>query len=196
MLISRPRKSSGIGICDDARDRCHLPDWLASHRAQEAEVNASRTKLAALLAGVTAASLLGGIDPALARDGSAPSAGALHLTAVIGQERDLDAAPAGRSPGDEQVASGTLYDRARRAIGSFGFTCTTVGVATGSGLELCAGFGALPDGQIEVQGESLSTDRTHLWAVTGGTGGYTTARGALRIEDRSDTVDAVTLVLR
>ena len=120
----------------------------------------------------------------------------MHVRAVFRAEAFLDAAPVGTSLGDEQIASGTLYSPAGREAGTFGFTCTTVGVTATHTLEQCAGWGSLPNGQLEFAGMSRDTDTTHTWGVTGGTGAYATARGTLISHDLSDTLDAVTIELR
>jgi hypothetical protein len=131
-------------------------------------------------------------DPATT--GRVPST--MHVRAVFKAEKFLDAEPAGTSLGDEQLASGTLYNPSGREMGTFGFICTTVGVTATHTLEQCAGWGLLADGQLEFAGMSRDTDTTHTWGVTGGTGAYTTARGTLISHDLSDTLDAVTIELR
>jgi hypothetical protein len=120
----------------------------------------------------------------------------LRLRALSGQERQVDMPPAGTSLGDEQVASGRLYRPSGQVAGTFGFICTTVAVSASGSAEQCVGWGAFPDGQIEVAGMSHGQDTIHHWAVTGGTGAYHAARGTLTARDLSDTADELTIRLR
>jgi hypothetical protein len=119
----------------------------------------------------------------------------LRLRALAGQERQIDVRPAGTSLGDEQVASGGLYLPSGRVAGTFGFICTTVAVSPRGSAEQCAGWGALPAGQLEVAGMSHSQDTIHHWAITGGTGAYHAARGTLTARDLSQTADELTIRL-
>jgi hypothetical protein len=132
-----------------------------------------------------------------ARAGAAPAATqVLHLHGRILQQQLVDAPPSGPSLGDEQVASGRLTDTSGEQVGSFGFTCTDVGVTKSRITQQCAGWGRLSQGQVTASGMSRYTDSTHVWAVTGGTGSYAGVRGSVVIVDRSANREDLTLTLR
>ncbi|HEY7143382.1 MAG TPA: hypothetical protein VH637_03975 [Streptosporangiaceae bacterium] len=156
--------------------------------------------LVAAAAPVLALAVVASGGVAAASPGAASQAAARHpvtlrLLAQFTAERDIDTGPAGLSIGDEQVASGRLRLASGTPAGTFGFTCTTVAVYAHGTAELCAGWAALPAGQLEVTGKSRAQDTVHHWAVTGGTGGYRAARGTLTARDLSPVSDVVTIRL-
>jgi len=130
---------------------------------------------------------------ALGGDATGAARSTLQLRAQFQQATTLDLGAPGRSIGDEQVASGVLLDRAGKAVGTFGFTCTWVGVTRDNNLESCAGWGSLRDGQVLVAGMSRFRDERHTWAIVGGTGAYRSSRGEATIHDLSDTASDVIL---
>jgi hypothetical protein len=93
---------------------------------------------------------------------------------VLGQEADftiVDTAPAGDSPGDQILFTDTLLDQAGRRIGGDQARCTLMF----GGDVLCdATFVLDGRGQLTIEGVGLT------FAVTGGTGQFSKARGQMR----------------
>jgi hypothetical protein len=92
---------------------------------------------------------------------------------------DVDGS-SGRSRGGELVVSGNLL-RDSATVGNFSEVCTTTRTASGNEFDLqCAGSFSLAQGQITFQGRFTITSAGPgdiSFAITGGTGGYRTARG-------------------
>jgi hypothetical protein len=137
-----------------------------------------------------------GLAGAHAQASAAGTSQVLHLHGRVVQQQLLDAAPSGPSLGDEQVASGRLTNDAGKRVGSFGFTCTNVGVTRVQITEQCAGWGQLSHGVLTASGMSRYTDSRHVWAVTGGTGSYAADGGTVVIVDRSGNREDLTIRLR
>ncbi|MGH3337234.1 MAG: allene oxide cyclase barrel-like domain-containing protein [Propionibacteriaceae bacterium] len=76
-------------------------------------------------------------------------------------------------------------------IGEDGGSCAVVRIAGGATTYHCAGTNSLPLGQITAQGlvtygpEEDVRQKPYSWAITGGTGKYRGARGAVRIQELS-----------
>ena len=100
------------------------------------------------------------------------------------QQASLDLGPQGTGPGDQFFYSGDLFDHAGgRKVGHTSGQCTTFsGNATAAGDVLCTGTFILDRGQITAQGLADSAalfgrGETVPWAIVGGTGIYSNARG-------------------
>jgi Dirigent-like protein len=118
----------------------------------------------------------------------------LHLKAENRQAKMIDLAPPGASLGDEQVLSGTLA-RDDKPAGSFGVTCTWVGVRPKHIRERCDGWGALRGGTLSFSGMSRFEANRQTWAITGGTGIYQAARGQIELRQVSNHETLVTVIL-
>jgi hypothetical protein len=99
-----------------------------------------------------------------------------------------DANPAGPSLADRLVYSADILDDHGRRIGSDGADCVVVRIdATSPPSEQqtveCMVSVQLPDGQLTFQG--LGRGRDNVFALTGGTGAYRTARGEAVVHDRA-----------
>ncbi|MFK4224437.1 hypothetical protein [Streptomyces sp. NPDC019890] len=110
---------------------------------------------------------------------------------------DVDGS-SGPSQGDEIVISGDLFVGAT-AVGNYGEICTLTRTAPGDEFDMqCAGSLALAQGQITMQGRFTVTSAgpgDTNFAITGGTGGYRTARGFIHSVYVSDTETQLTVHL-
>jgi hypothetical protein len=111
------------------------------------------------------------------------------------QTKTIHIAPARVSLGDEQVTSGVLVDVNGQRAGSFGVTCTLIAVYRQSTLERCDGWGQLTGGQLTIAGISRSNTSHAIWAITGGTNRYQTARGEIQLDQLNNHQTAVTVTL-
>jgi hypothetical protein len=104
----------------------------------------------------------------------------------------IDHDPPGLSVGDSITISDDLFQHEEQ-VGMHGGTCTVVQVE--AVLFQCVVTFSLPDGQITAQG-LVSPDRAEEQvAVTGGTGPYKTAQGALTILEQGGGRSLYTLEL-
>jgi hypothetical protein len=118
-----------------------------------------------------------------------------NLRADNEQTRTIRIAPGRISLGDEQVTSGVLVDVNGQRAGSFGITCTVIAVYPRYSLERCDGWGQLAGGQLTIAGVSRSNTSHAIWAITGGTGRYQTARGEVQLDQLNNRQTAVTVRL-
>jgi hypothetical protein len=118
---------------------------------------------------------------ALAAPAAASSPSSLHLIAHGTQASPFDDRHA--VLGDMQSGSGALLDARRRNVGRFSFTCVAAGIEARYVLEQCNATGSLSGGQITLAGMASSNTNVQRWAVTGGTGIYSGARGEARLHD-------------
>jgi hypothetical protein len=105
----------------------------------------------------------------------------LHVRTVDVAERFIDLGDPDFSQGDRNVFTADLYEGDRR-VGFDGGFCTVVRIhPDGSSTLQCLGTNSLPYGQLTVQGFVNVSAEGELQpfelAITGGTGGYRTARG-------------------
>ena len=99
-----------------------------------------------------------------------------------------DVGTPGPSLGDRLIFTSDLFDEAGRRVGRDGADCVTVRIDPTAPLPeqqivQCTITVELPDGQITFQGLAQGTE--NLFAVTGGTGAYRTARGEAFARDRT-----------
>jgi hypothetical protein len=98
------------------------------------------------------------------------------------------------SAGDIFVLTSTLLDADGKVAGKTAATCIT---STGArdfrkSLITCSGVFTLPDGTLTIQGNiSPAVEDRIVAAVTGGTGAYAGARGALEFAGGVDTITLV-----
>jgi allene oxide cyclase len=97
---------------------------------------------------------------------------------------------------DVVIFSNDLYDQQGTKIGEDGGTCTVVRVTeAGAATIQCTGTNSLPGGQIAVQGLAAPGEPFEF-AITGGTGRYSTARGQVVGHNTSSTEMDIDLILR
>jgi hypothetical protein len=131
---------------------------------------------------LTAAVLTAGAASALAVLPSAAADQPLRLTtmAVPDRNTDLDLGEPGPSAGDTQVFVDDVQ-RNHRTIGTSAGSCTILSLSDIRLVGTCSATVTLPEGSLTVQGafdEDPQVGPTgFVWAVTGGTGRYATARG-------------------
>jgi hypothetical protein len=108
----------------------------------------------------------------------APSAkGALILNESEAQVSFLDLGPSGESVGDEIVIHGPLYERTLTSVvGHIDVTCTLSFDAS-----LCDATADLP-GRGELRFGGPAGSNSFLFAITGGTNAFRTARGQVLVE--------------
>jgi hypothetical protein len=110
----------------------------------------------------------------------------LYFDADFVKLRFVDRPPAGDSVGDEQIASGTLADQASRTVGRLAFACRYRRIVDGDAIERCSGSGKTRDGRVRFDGPALKSAPDHTWRLTGGTGQFAGASGALVVHDIGD----------
>ena len=62
--------------------------------------------------------------------------------------------------------------------------------------DVCSALASLHRGDLTLAGFLSHKSATSVWAITGGTGAYATARGTVAVKQLSDTKTAVTIHLR
>jgi len=141
------------------------------------------------------------VPRAPADDGGAPR-NVWKVIRLVERAQDFavqDAAPPGPSLGDRLVFTSNLFDEQGRQVGHDGADCVTVRLdptapPAEQQIVQCTVTVALPDGQITVQG--LAQGLEGRFAVTGGTGAYSTARGEAHVVDTAPLVQAdITITL-
>ena len=119
----------------------------------------------------------------------------LHITSATAQEAFIDAAPANEfSVGDSYVFSEDLFKGTTR-IGDAGAECMTVRIdGPSSAVAHCTETFRLPAGQIVTQGlltfDPAVGGTEFTWAITGGTGAYSSAHGEVRVVESNGGVNA------
>ena len=149
---------------------------------------------------VAAAVLIAGATSALVALPTADALQPLRLVTIAVPERntDLDLGAPGPTPGDANVFVDDVQ-RDGRTVGTSAGSCT---IATFSDTQLvgaCTATVTLPEGSLTVQGAFDEDPRVgpteFVWAVTGGTGRYATARGEVAGTFRPGT-DIIDLEVR
>jgi hypothetical protein len=129
---------------------------------------------------------------------------AIQLTATTTASQDIDADPSGLSLGDYFVITENLFRQGKK-VGTDHAVCTLTRLEPPTGTPKrfavqCVVTLLLPEGQITVQGVRTGSltqplPRPFVWAITGGTGAYKTARGQIRIVDLNATDSRLTLTV-
>ena len=124
--------------------------------------------------------------------GGGDDGGSVATLRVRGREVDsafLDLGDSGFSIGDQFAFTNDLLSGGNKVGEDGGLCVVTRLTAAGASTFKCVGSNYLPGGQITVQGlvtygptEEVKED-PYLFAITGGTGRYRTARGEVRIEE-------------
>jgi hypothetical protein len=117
----------------------------------------------------------------------------LRLTAVEQGCKGVDAGRHGDSLGDETYCRAALR-QAGAAAGRVHWDCVYLGTEPRG--EDCTAHADLSGGTLQLAGVLSHTGPQSTWAVTGGTGAYTGARGTAAIRQLSATRTAVTIVLQ
>jgi len=133
---------------------------------------------------VVAAAMLGAAGVFAPTGSSAAPGTTLNYTAKIDHESQLDAVPKGPSAGDQQLATGGLW-QGDQQVGRFGFVCELL-TSGQTADEDCRATGRVNGGSFTLMGFSRLSDSDHTWAVVGGTGAYRSATGQMEIHDTSD----------
>jgi hypothetical protein len=98
---------------------------------------------------------------------------------VVGRGSFADRPPAGPSPGDTEFFTGRVRDAAGRFVGTVRSTCVFTKVIPNDVLERCSALGRTSEGTLSFGGVGHLESMNPPWPVTGGTGAYKGARGAL-----------------
>jgi hypothetical protein len=117
----------------------------------------------------------------------------IHITSVTAQDAIIDAPPADFSVGDVYVVSEDLF-KGTKQVGDAGGDCTTVRIADTASVVWCTETFRLAEGQIVAQGlvtfDPAVGGTEFTWAITGGTGAYSTARGEVDIAESNGGVNS------
>jgi hypothetical protein len=118
---------------------------------------------------------------------------AIHITSTTAQDAFIDAAPADFSLGDSYVLSEDLF-KGTKNVGDAGGDCTTVRVAETSSVAWCTEMFRLAEGEIVAQGlvtfDPAVGGTEFTWAITGGTGAYSAARGEVDVVESNGGVNS------
>jgi hypothetical protein len=159
--------------------------------------NHRRTALiaAAAAAAVTTAAVSAGASGQTATR-STPASTTISLVEHDQHFKFIDVAPKGgtRKPpstGDEFVIGGKLTE-AGKAAGTSNLVCTMTQPGT---LSECVGTLVLHGGTISVNGVSRLTTNSDQYAIVGGTGNYTAAKGVLSSAQGAHGADNLTVQL-
>ena len=111
----------------------------------------------------------------------------IRLIERIHDVTTVDEGAPGPSLGDRVVFTSDLFDHDGNKVGRDGADCVVVRIDPAQPpqeqqIVHCSIAAELPDGQLTVQG--LAQGLENLFAVTGGTGSYRTARGEAFARDR------------
>jgi hypothetical protein len=119
----------------------------------------------------------------------------IELTTQQVNQDYVDLGTAGFSTSDQFVFTNDLK-RDGQTVGEDGGTCTVTRIAADGQTTLhCLGTNSLPGGQISVQGLT-SPGKPFVFAITGGTGRYSDARGEVFGENTSPTTMKIRIVLK
>jgi len=102
----------------------------------------------------------------------------------------VDVGAPGLSVGDHVVTTDGVVRPDGSAAGSLEQVCTVVGVGPGLFASTfdCTGSFRLDQGQITVQGAFVPADAESSFAVTGGTGSFSAARGEVILATEADQI--------
>lgn len=145
-------------------------------------MTSTRTKLIAGSLGV-AAGVAVVATPMLTASAAASGPRGFTLHAVAAHESSIDLGTKGFSAGDTDLSADTLTQHGKRA-GWADVSCTTAWVGRQAADQICVFDLHLTHGQIVAQGSVRSGPQgpgTFALAITGGTGRYRTARGAVHV---------------
>lgn len=152
-----------------------------------------------LLAGALAASIVAVGVLVLAGVGSASSTGRTLEFVSVQQRFVTD--PADPTLGGRLVFDDVAYNRvaqfgrpAGARIGRAEAVCTVTSNASPIGAQ-CIFTAHVPDGQLVLMGDGNPGKRVSRWAVVGGLGAYTTARGTVTVTALSQTKSLVVVHL-
>jgi hypothetical protein len=104
----------------------------------------------------------------------------LHARSQVEHAQFVDNAPPGRSAGDQLIFTERLLDVRGRRLGRDAASCTYLFDAR----SLCTGSYILRRGQVMVQLVQPGPRGTYRQAITGGTGRYAQASGAVTVDQR------------
>jgi hypothetical protein len=124
----------------------------------------------------------------------AGGAAVLKLMSVEQQCGGADLPPTDGSPGDILMCRGRLQQRSSGTpAGTAAWFCPYTGAEQAGSL--CTAIASLRDGDLVLAGRSSHLTNQHTWAITGGTGRYTAARGTAHLRELDDHHTAVTIRL-
>ena len=135
----------------------------------------------------------------LAPSGAADARGQSHRAALnlVAAEQDCggaDLPPRDGSPGDIQMCRGRLQQPASGATaGTAAWFCPYIG--TEQDGSLCTAVASLREGDLLLAGRLSHLSARSTWAITGGTGRYSNARGTAALRQIDDTHTAVSIRL-
>jgi hypothetical protein len=117
-----------------------------------------------------------GIGPSSASAASRPRTLTLVFDATV-NNRFLDRAPAGPSPGDTESATSRLRDATGRFVGTAHDRCVFTKVLANDVLERCSGSAKTRDGLVTLAGIGHLDSMNPPWRVIGRSGRYKGLRG-------------------
>jgi hypothetical protein len=141
-------------------------------------------------AGATTLVVLAGGHAALASSPAADRAAATTLNLVAHDQTDtsVDVGRKGFSAGDQEVSTLKLSGD---ATGRGTITCQAMSVSRKKAVQQCSGTFSLAGGTVTFFGPTIAGHNGPApfdWAVTGGTGAYSQATGALHVVPGNRTV--------
>ena len=117
----------------------------------------------------------------------------IRVAAVTIEERFLNLGPQGFSLGDKFIFSANLRRHGER-VGRLGVECTITMTRHG-GESQCVATARFGNGQITAQGLLAGEPETFVFPITGGSGAYLGAEGAVRVRQVTDTREILTFRL-
>jgi hypothetical protein len=131
-------------------------------------------------------------DPASASGAGGPAQ--LKLVVVEQHCGGADLPPADGSPGDIAMCRGRLqHPRTGAIAGAAAWFCPYVGTKRAGSL--CTAVASLREGDLQLAGRLNHLSARNTWAITGGTGRYSNARGTAELRQVDDAHTTVTLRL-
>jgi hypothetical protein len=96
---------------------------------------------------------------------------------IVARGSFVDQPPAGPSPGDIELSTGTLRDAAGRVVGTAHDKCVFTKVIPNDVLEQCSGSAKTSEGTVTLAGVGHLYSMNPPWQVTGRAGAYTGLHG-------------------
>ena len=141
------------------------------------------------LAAVVLAVAVAALASATGRESDDRKVEVVKLESKILKGADLNLGDEAFGLGDRVALQQGLWQDGK-SVGELGVDCVVIDLDGQTGVTMqCLATASLPDGQIAGQGLiGFTADEVQRFslAVTGGTGDYRTARGEIRVEERSD----------
>jgi hypothetical protein len=143
-----------------------------------------------LMLGLCVAAVAVTASAAVAASGSSSHKGAIHVVALVGHLEQLDYNRDGIGFGDDFIFRGPLVDPATgNRVGTAYGDCQVATMNLAGGTFRCSYLLDLPDGNLTTEGLDPRGDSDTFFAITGGTGSYSTAAGEAEYVDSAGQTD-------